>query len=212
MSLRLRCAAIVLGLAGVATAAPLDHLICSKVRERAPKLRYRVTLDDADKGARTCIVKAPPGMMCTETTTTAIDPAPPGGGPTGSEAGVFLCYAAKCPQARSGSTAVDRFGTHTLVVKGTQWLCAPATQTAVVTPPTTTTTLPSGDTCRFASGRCTGSCSGNARCGAAVGTGSCECRSVSCGDADAPQCNGACSSQGEACVFSVTGCSCVRIP
>src|SRR5262249_26471549 len=83
---------------------------------------------------------------------------------------------------------------------------------------TTTTTLAGGMTtttnqatalgCTFGDGRCTGSCAPGSRCGAAVGTGSCECRSVSCGDADTPQCNGACASSSQTCVFDPFEFSC----
>ena len=98
--------------------------------------------------------------------------------------------------------------------------CAPSntatTTTTVGTGGSTTTTVQGISMgCSFHDGRCTGSCAPGSRCGAAVGTGSCECRNVSCGDADAPACNGACASASQACVldpFNNFSCHCVNIP
>jgi hypothetical protein len=99
--------------------------------------------------------------------------------------------------------------------------CSPTTSTTTTTTTpvggggSTTTTLQSISMgCEFHDGQCTGSCGPGSRCGAAAGTGSCECRNVSCGAADAPQCNGACASASDACVldpFSFS-CHCVSIP
>src|SRR5262245_2414295 len=88
---------------------------------------------------------------------------------------------------------------------------------------TTTTTLAGGTTttiqgismgCEFHNGECTGSCAPGSRCGSAVGTGSCECRSVSCGAADTPQCNGSCASSSDTCIFDPFSgnCHCVSNP
>ena len=103
--------------------------------------------------------------------------------------------------------------------------CLPRTTPCPTGPTTTTTTTLSGATttttnqaismgCTFKNGACTGSCAPGSRCGAAVGTGSCECRTASCGGADTPQCNGACASASDACVFDPldNGCHCVGIP
>lgn len=94
-----------------------------------------------------------------------------------------------------------------------------ATTTTTTTPTvaggsTTTTTLATGNGCRFRHGTCTGSCAPGSTCGAAAGSASCACRSVSCGDADAPQCNGACASASNACIFDLLNdsCHCVKIP
>jgi len=79
----------------------------------------------------------------------------------------------------------------------------------------TTTTVQGITTgCTFQHGECTGSCAPGSRCGAAVGSGSCECRSTACGNADTPQCNGACPSASQACIFDPIGdaCHCVSIP
>src|SRR5262245_1120703 len=97
--------------------------------------------------------------------------------------------------------------------------CGPTTSTTT----TTTTTLAGGTTtttiqgismgCEFHNGECTGSCAPGSRCGSAVGTGSCECRSVSCGAADTPQCNGACASASDTCTFvPFSGCRCISNP
>jgi hypothetical protein len=91
--------------------------------------------------------------------------------------------------------------------------------TTTTTPPsaggsTTTTTLATSMGCTFKNGKCTGSCAPGSTCGVAVGTASCECRSTSCGNAKTPQCNGACASASDACVFDPlsNSCHCVGIP
>src|SRR5262245_53087588 len=97
--------------------------------------------------------------------------------------------------------------------------CTPTTSTTTTTSAgvggTTTTTIQTISMgCEFHNGMCTGSCAPGSRCGAVVGTGSCACRNVSCGNADAPQCNGACASSSQACVldpFSFS-CHCVDSP
>jgi len=98
--------------------------------------------------------------------------------------------------------------------------CPPQNATTTTTTPvggggsTTTTIQATSMGCEFRDGKCTGSCAPGSRCGAAVGTGSCACRSTSCGDADTPQCNGACASASQACIFDpiAFSCHCANIP
>src|SRR5213078_2442323 len=80
-----------------------------------------------------------------------------------------------------------------------------------IAPPTTTTTRPP-QPCRFTDGQCQGQCGAGGVCSAAASSGSCECRTTPCGQADAPTCDGFCTDPSKACVFNLTGCSCVRIP
>src|SRR6266566_4980754 len=61
-------------------------------------------------------------------------------------------------------------------------------------------------------GQCQGECGAGGVCSAAASSGSCECRTTPCGQADAPTCDGFCTDPAKACVFNLTGCSCVRIP
>jgi hypothetical protein len=191
-----------------------DHLTCFKIKDSVPKAKYQATLTN-EAGSQTCIVKTPATFACVETAKSDVTPTPPGGGPSGSAAGSFLCYKAKCPKPTGSTNIQDQFGTRVVKFKSIQWLCAPGSVTppAPGLPTTTTTTLPGGGgACTFSNGKCTGSCGAGQRCGAVVGSASCECRNVACGDADAPSCNGACSNSSEACVFNLTGCSCVRVP
>jgi hypothetical protein len=199
-------------LPGVALAQPVrDHLTCFRVTDSAPKAKYRASLTTA-AGSQSCTVKAPAKLACVETGKSSVTPAPPGGGPTGSAAGSFLCYRAKCSKpSGASSNAQDQFGQRVISFGGAKLLCAPAI-VAAPTPGVTTTTVPGTAGCDFKDGTCQGSCGAGMRCGAAVGTGSCECRSVACGDADSPTCDGFCAEAGKACVFTFTGCSCVRIP
>ena len=210
-----RAVLVVAALAPVAALAQSnDHLTCFVVKDSAPRAKYRATLTTA-AGSQTCTVRTPAKFACVPTTKSDVTPPAPGGGPSSSAAGAFLCYQAKCPKSSTSENARDQFGSRLVVLRASRFLCAPAD----VTPPTpgasttTSTTLPGQqNACDFRDGECRGTCGPGKRCGAAVGSASCECRDVSCGDADAPECNGACSSAGESCVFNVTGCGCVRIP
>ncbi len=208
-----------------ALAQTMDHVTCFVVKDSAPRAKYQATLT-TEAGPQTCTVRAPAKFACVPTAKSNVTPTPPGGGPSGSSAGAFLCYVAKCPKTSTSENAQDQFGNRTIKLKGTRYLCAPAnvaapapgapatssTTTLGGGASTTSTTLPGQNDCTFNDGKCTGSCGAGMRCGAAAGTGSCECRAVQCGDADQPQCDGACPEAGQACIFSVTGCSCARIP
>ncbi len=201
-------------LAPAAFAQPDDRFTCFAVKDSLPRGKYQVTLSTA-AGSQSCIVRTPARVACVPSTQKAVTPAPPGGGPSGSAEGGFLCYLAKCALPSGTTNVEDQFGRRVIKYRATRFVCDPADLTAPApgSPTTTTTTLPgaAGD-CHFADGRCTGTCAPGKRCGTAVGSASCECRDVACGDADSPACNGACTSPGEACVFNVTGCSCVRVP
>jgi hypothetical protein len=192
----------------------LDHLTCVKAGIAEPKAHFHVVL--GSPVAQPCVVKTPARTVCTETTGTTVTPSLPGGSED-SGIGSMLCYALKCEQGvGSQGQLQDAFGQHTVTWRVPRWLCVQATSVGETTTTTfpggsTTTTVPSSG-CHYADGQCTGSCAPGSKCGAAVGTGSCECRSVSCGEADAPQCNGACADPSDACVFMISGCSCVHIP
>jgi hypothetical protein len=205
-----------LALAVPALAQTQNHLTCFKARDSAPRAKYSLTLT-TDAGPLACKVKVPAKLACLETAKSNVSPTPPGGGPTGA-VGSFLCYQLKCQRGSAFSADMeDQFGRRTVNFRGTQLLCAPANRTSLSrgpapAPTTTTTTLGPTGQCTFTNDRCEGSCPGGGRCGTAVSSTSCECRSTACGDASAPGCNGFCTTQGEACIFSVTGCSCVRVP
>ena len=214
---------VTLALGALVLAAPgfaqtMDHLTCFKARDGAPRARYSATLTN-DAGSVACRVKVPAKLACLETAKSNVTPAPPGGGPS-SAIGGFLCYQVKCPRGQTVSGQMtDQFGARTVAFRGAILLCAPATRGTLSTGPapappqpgsTSTTTLPVGQ-CTFTNGKCVGTCADGGHCGTAVSSTSCECRSTACGDASAPECNGFCTNQGEACIFSVTGCSCVRV-
>lgn len=190
-----------------------NHLTCFAIKDSAPPAKYQVNVTNA-AGSQRCTVRTPARIACVAAAATSISPVPPGGGPAGSEAGAFLCYRAKCAPPSSSTNVEDEFGRRVIKFRAARFVCAPSDLNAP--PPgessTTTTLLGGGNPCRFQNGECRGTCAPGSRCGAAVGSGSCECRNVVCGDASAPECNGACPSAGEACIFDVTGCSCVDIP
>jgi hypothetical protein len=204
---------LAIGLSSSALAQSNDRFTCYAIKDSAPRGRYQVTLSSA-AGSQNCIVRTPAKIACVPSSQTAISPAAPESGPDGSATGGFLCYLAKCALPSSTANVEDQFGRRVVKFRATRFVCDPGDLSAAAPgSPTTTTTLPgSSDTCHFANGRCTGSCGTGKRCGTAVSSASCECRDVSCGDADAPACNGACTSPGEACVFNLSGCSCVNVP
>jgi hypothetical protein len=206
--------ALALPTLGVAQPIP-DHLACYKVKDRGPRGRSTLTVTNAG-GAQSCSVKLPAQLGCLESVKSNVAPAPPGSGPQPGAAGNFLCYHLKCSKPFPPDVEMtDQLGGQRIVrVRGAQFLCVPATQGVAVTPtPTssTSTTLPGP--CDFDSNDrvCRGSCSNGGRCSAVAAGGACECRTESCGDASAPECNGFCE-RDEACIFTVTGCSCATIP
>ena len=217
----LPCIAAVVALSLPAFAQPMgDHVTCYKVKDSAGKAKYDATLA-TDAGSQDCLVRAPAKYACVPTTKSNVTPTPPGGGPVTSAAGSFLCYRVKCRQPAGSSNVTDQFGQRVVTFRKAKYLCTPAdvpppavgvTTTTTSGTGETTTTLPAQDDCTFEDGQCAGTCAiGGSRCGSAVGDGSCECRDTPCGDADTPECNGFCEPD-EACVFDLSGCSCVNVP
>jgi hypothetical protein len=208
----------ILGLTSLASLAAFpanaaDSMRCFKVTDPSPQSRFAATVTD-ERGTQTCHVRLPAKFACVPSTAALTPPLASGNQRAVADNDTVLCYTVKCarPLAQRAE-AGDVFGTRDLTLRAPQTMCWPASM-APGMPVTTSTTLPGTgtDTCDFSNGECRGTCPGGQRCGATVSGASCECRSVSCGDADAPQCEGACSNPGDACVFSVTGCSCTSIP
>jgi hypothetical protein len=186
--------------------AQVNDLACFAVKDHSAKGRFEARLGGAEAGV-TCKVKMPAKLACVRTSATTSPPMT-GGDDVSTD---VLCYRAKCTQSTIGTMQMsDAVGQHAVRMRAGKFLCLPATSTGATPAPTTTTTVPGP--CEFRDGGCRGSCAGGGRCGAVVGTGACECRTTSCGDASAPECDGVCSDPTEACIFDVTGCSCVRIP
>src|SRR5882724_7204534 len=143
-----------------------DHVACYKVKDRAKRDVFTLTVTNAGV-TQSCRVTVPEGF---------------------------------------GGQRVVNF-------KRAQLLCAPATRgPATIVSSTTTTTVPSGP-CDFNSSdrKCEGTCGDSGHCSAVASGGACECRTTPCGDADSPSCDGFCAPD-EACIFTVTDCSCVSIP
>jgi hypothetical protein len=187
-----------------------DHLSCFAVKDSAARGKYQVTIVTS-AGPQACVVKTPAKIGCVPAAKTVVSPAPPGGGPVAPAVSAFLCYKAKCPKPSGSGNAADQFGTRTVTFRGSRYVCAPADLNAPA-PGSTTTTLPGGGECRYEDGQCRGGCGGNGTCRAALDSSACECRTTSCGDADAPECDGACPQPNEVCIFDFTGCGCEEIP
>ena len=198
---------------GAAAQTVENHISCWAIKDSAPAQRYQTTVV-TPAGTETCTIRTPARVACAASAVTAITPTPPGGGPTGTTNGSFLCYPAKCSKPTQSVNIEDEFGRRLIKFRLSRFVCSPA---ALNAPPpgggTSTTTLAGGGgECRFSDGRCRGSCAGGGFCRAVVGSGDCECTNVACGDADSPECNGGCSNPDEACIFDLSGCSCVDIP
>src|SRR5262249_37350922 len=71
-----------------------DHLACSKVNDGMPKTKYALTIS-SERGTQNCVAKVPAKRACVQAASLNAIPTPPGGGPSGSAAGAFLCYAVK---------------------------------------------------------------------------------------------------------------------
>src|SRR5947208_1606089 len=134
------------------------------------------------------------------------------GGPSpGPAVGAVLCYQTKCRRPFTPAAQMeDQFGARMVVFKGAQFMCGDPGARGIA-PPTTTTTRPP-QPCRFTDGQCQGQCGAGGVCSAAAASGSCECRTTPCGQAGAPPCHGFCTDSSHACVFDLSGCSCVGMP
>jgi len=216
-----------LGAVSVHAQGTLDNLSCFVVRDQVPRGSVRAILNGL--GGQSCRVKVPAAFACIATGGTTVTPAPPAPSQPGVSSSI-LCYWARCAPPRPPRTVVeDAFGSRPVRFRGARWMCLPAAMGVPGGPTTTTTpgspittTTTSGTTattttlpgqpgsCHFSNGACTGSCGPGMHCGSTVGSLSCECRSVSCGQADAPACNGACADSSKTCVFiPLSGCQCI---
>ncbi len=139
-----------------------DHLKCYKVKDPQAKAAYTATLDGLTPEAG-CRISVPAKVLCTEAVKSGVTPTPPGGGPSGTPAGQFLCYKIKCPKTTLPTVAgVDQFGARTVTVSKATLLCAPfATTTTSTTTSSTTTTAPTCANGGIACGSpCGGACGG----------------------------------------------------
>jgi hypothetical protein len=218
---------VLLGAVSVHAQGTVDDLSCFLVRDQVPRGSVRAILNGL--GGQSCRIKVPAAFACISSQGTTVTPAPPAASQPGVSTNV-LCYWARCAPPRPRRRVVaDAFGSRPVKFRAARWIClpaamevpgAPTTTTVPGSPVTTTTTSGAATTtttipgqpggCHYANGMCTGNCGPGMSCGSTVGSLSCECRSVSCGQADAPACNGACADPSKTCVFiPLSGCSCV---
>jgi hypothetical protein len=144
-------AMLIVGLAGsTAGAQPFDHLLCSRVKDPAPKAAYVASLTPSGPelpGAAGCIIKVPAKQLCVDVTKTDVSPPPPGA-PSGAPAQRYLCYKTKCPRQDVQVPAMDQFGSRVVLVVKPGLVCAPVVTTTTTTSTTTTsTTLPASVRC-----------------------------------------------------------------
>jgi hypothetical protein len=219
---------VLLGTVPARAQSTLDDLSCFQIRDQVPRGTVRAILG---LNGQSCRIKVPATMACIGTQGTSLTPPPPATSPS-SVSGSVLCYRARCAPPRPQRQSVeDAFGRRPVRFRGARFVCLPASMgagggsTTTTVPGPTTTTIPGATTttttvpgnpqgCHYSDGQCRGSCGAGMRCGQALGTASCECRSVSCGQADTPSCDGACPDPGDACVFNPLSndCRCINNP
>jgi len=123
-----------------------DHLKCYKIKDPAQHVLYSATLTGL-RPEQGCRIKVPGSLLCVAATKTNVSPPPPGGGPSGTNAGMFVCYKVKCPKVVLPAVSVrDQFATHSFTPSVAKLLCAPAVRTTTTTTPTTTTAHPTTTT------------------------------------------------------------------
>ncbi len=214
-ALTLASALLLLGLLVPAQGQSFDSLTCFRPKDQTARGKFTIV-----NGSQACTFRTPARFACVATSGGAVTP-PPAEGTVGSIETNLLCYRAKCVGTLRGTSPQfrDAVARRAVTLKAGKLVCLPAnmpqgttTTTLTGTPGTTSTTIVSSEECGFRDGACGGTCPGGQTCGAAVGTGSCECRTTSCGDADAPTCDGFCDDPEQACIFDLTGCDCVDIP
>jgi len=206
-------------LGAVALAAPGlaqtgDNVACYTVRDSAKRGAFTLTVTNAGV-TQSCRVTVPARLGCLATQVSNVVPTPPGDGPSPGATADLLCYLLVCPRPFPPAVQMtDGLGGQRVVrFKRSQLLCAPAIRgPATSVSSTTTTTTPPGP-CDFNSSdrKCEGTCGNGGHCSAVASGGACECRTTACGDASSPSCDGFCTPDA-ACLFTVTGCSCVSIP
>jgi hypothetical protein len=126
-----------------AAAQSMDRLACYKVKDSA---RGRFTMVVTNAGVtQNCTAKLPARMACIESSASGVSPTPPGGGPSSTDAGNFLCYTVKCarPSPPAFAMADDLGGSRNVDLRKAQIICTEASRgRAVAGPSPATTTTP----------------------------------------------------------------------
>jgi hypothetical protein len=107
----------------------LDHLKCYQIKDSLSPNRYQADLRNQFGVEPGCIIMTPARLLCVETDKLILPPQqPPGGGPSGTPAGHFLCYAVRCPSnsAPPQVPVEDQFGRREIRLDSARILCAPA--------------------------------------------------------------------------------------
>ncbi len=111
------------------TAGALDHLKCYSIEDSAQPISYVADLQNQFGLAPGCVILVPARLFCAETNK-RIDPPvlPPGGGPSGTAPGDFLCYLVRCPNdpTTPDFRVEDQFGRRPIQLDNARLLCAPA--------------------------------------------------------------------------------------
>jgi hypothetical protein len=122
-----------------------DHLQCYKIKDSVTKTVYSADLTPSEPALvaapPTCKVKVPAKLLCVATDKTNVTPLPPGS-PPGAPGQTYLCYKVKCPKVPTTLSVQDQFGAHSVLVKSSSLLCAPAPAATTTTIVVTTTTVP----------------------------------------------------------------------
>ena len=108
--------------------AQADHLHCFKIKDATAKTLYTADLVPGGGSFPTavgCRITVPAKQLCIDVEKTNVAPAPPGGFP-GAPSQKYLCYKVKCPKPELATIATDQFGTHSVTLKSSSMVCAPA--------------------------------------------------------------------------------------
>ncbi len=117
------------GRAGVIFDPPVpDHLKCYRIKDSLPVEHYRADLANQFGLEQNCRIRTPARFLCAETVKRIQRPQPPGGGPSGTPAGHFLCYMVRCEDGPEIPEFFieDQFGRRAITIDQERLLCAPA--------------------------------------------------------------------------------------
>lgn len=107
----------------------LDHLRCYPIEDSLKPQKYTADLTNMFGVAAGCKIRMPARFFCTQTEKRITGrPLPPEGGPSGTNAGHFLCYRATCPDDPAPEPLVleDQFGKRKITPDRGKFVCAPA--------------------------------------------------------------------------------------
>ena len=102
--------------------APIDHQICTSVRDTLPATTYKVVVNGVQ-----CTMKVPAKLVCFPAEKDNVSPQPPGAPPGPRLLVPYACYKVKCERPLGTGRITDQFGSRSFTLRSQKLLCAPAT-------------------------------------------------------------------------------------